>query len=218
MKAIDIQKPILYNQILMSGNKVSESRLKELIAAAMFAALTVIGAQIKIPLPAGVPVTLQTFFVILSGYLLGSFYGPLSQLIYLFAGLIGFPVFAEGGGPAYVLKPTFGYLVGYPLASFVVGKITYGKHVVRDLMSSRFQLGKVTKGRLLLAGMAGILAIFAPGVAYLYFATNYILQVSTPFSVLFTGGFLIFIPGDIIKLTTILIFLSFWTIRENSQN
>lgn len=216
MKPIDIQKPISYNQRLMSKKGASAIRLQSLVAAAMFAALTTIGAQIKIPLPAGVPITLQTFFVILSGYLLGSTYGPLAQGLYLFAGLIGFPVFTEGGGPAYIFKPTFGYLLGYPLASFTVARIVYRRQSASDFRANRYLLGKIKKGRLIVAGVAGVFTIFIPGVLYLYFVTNHILQVPTPFSVLVSSGFFIFLPGDVLKLGAIMIFLSFWAIKSGS--
>ena len=214
MKAIDIQKPISYNQRLMSENTATQNRLKPLVAAALFAALTTIGAQIKIPLPAGVPMTMQTFFVILSGFLLGSSYGPISQMLYVFAGLLGFPIFAEGGGPAYILKPTFGYLLGYPLASFPLPSIVLDGLRSADFMANRYHLGTIARTRLFLAGAAGILAVFIPGVSYLYFATNYILQVAAPFVDLLSAGFLIFIPGDLVKLTAIVMFVSVWAIKK----
>lgn len=197
----------------MSEKRVSHNRTKSLIAAALFAALTAIGAQIRVPLPFGIPITMQTFFVLLSGFLLGSTYGPLSQIFYVCAGLIGFPVFVEGGGLSYLLKPTFGYLLGYPLASYTVAVLVYRKTGWVDLFSSRYFLGTLSKYRLTFAGVGGYLAIFLPGVAYLYLATNYILGVPTAFGVVLTGGFLVFIPGDIIKLSAIILFLSFWAVK-----
>lgn len=89
---------------------------------AMFAALTAIGAFIKIPLPV-VPFTLQIIFVFLAGSLLGSRNGFQSQLVYIGVGLVGLPVFTQGGGITYVLQPTFGYLIGFALAAFIIGFI-----------------------------------------------------------------------------------------------
>ncbi|HOO47090.1 MAG TPA: biotin transporter BioY, partial [Deltaproteobacteria bacterium] len=74
-------------------------------------ALTAAGAFIKIPI-APVPITLQNFFVILSGIILGPKAGALSQIVYIIIGLIGLPVFSGGGGPSYIFKPTFGYILG----------------------------------------------------------------------------------------------------------
>jgi biotin transporter BioY len=92
--------------------------LNKLSLTALFAALTAVGAFIKIPLPY-VPLTLQTLFVMLAANLLGPKYGSLSQGIYLALGLIGLPIFAQGGGPGYIFQPTFGYLVGYPVGAFI---------------------------------------------------------------------------------------------------
>ena len=96
--------------------------LKTLFLVILFAALTALGAYIKIPIQP-VPVTLQVFFALLSGALLGAELGALSQVLYLLAGLLGLPVFAFGGGLTYVLQPTFGYLIGYVLAAYVVGRM-----------------------------------------------------------------------------------------------
>lgn len=90
-----------------------------------FALLTAIGALLRVPLPfTPVPITLQTFFVLLAGALLGSRRGPLSQAAYLTLGAMGLPVFAAG--TAALLGPTGGYLVGFVLASLVVGWLTRG--------------------------------------------------------------------------------------------
>ncbi|XRD23823.1 biotin transporter BioY [Lysinibacillus fusiformis] len=93
-----------------------------LVMIAMFAALTAIGAFIKIPLPI-VPFTLQIVFVFLAGCLLGSRNGLYSQLVYIGVGLVGLPVFTQGGGITYVVQPTFGYLIGFALAAYVIGMI-----------------------------------------------------------------------------------------------
>ena len=88
-----------------------------------FAALTWLGALIRVPLPfTPVPITLQTLFVLLSGALLGKKYGPYSQLVYIAGGCLGLPVFSGGGsGLLYLLGPTGGYFAGFVMASFVTG-------------------------------------------------------------------------------------------------
>src|SRR3712207_1750584 len=100
-------------------------KLKGMIFAALFAALTAACAWFKVPLPfTPVPITLQTLAVLLSGAMLGAYYGALSMIIYLILGAIGLPVFAGGGsGFGSLLGPTGGYLLSYPIASFVVGKM-----------------------------------------------------------------------------------------------
>ena len=102
---------------------MNKTRTKGLILISLFAALTAIGAFIKIPIPY-VPITLQLLFCVYSGILLGARWGLYSQLLYLAIGLIGIPIFTNGGGPSYVLQPTFGYLVGFALCSYIVGRLT----------------------------------------------------------------------------------------------
>ncbi len=93
---------------------------KILAYVALSLALIVVGGFIKIPLP--VPITLQFAIVLLLSLLLGEFCA-LSVAIYILMGLVGMPVFANGGGFAYVLQPTFGYLLGFLIGSFLCGKI-----------------------------------------------------------------------------------------------
>ncbi len=98
---------------------------RNMVLCALFAALIAIGAFIRIPVPY-VPITFQGFFVLLAGFLLGPKYGAASMLIYIAVGLVRIPVFTEGGGIMYVLKPTFGYLIGFAVCAFVVGYVPGG--------------------------------------------------------------------------------------------
>lgn len=82
--------------------------------------LTAMAAGVKLQVGI-VPVTLQTFVVLLSGILLGSKRGAATQIAYIFAGLAGVPWFSSGGGLQYLLSPTFGYLLGFVFAAYVVG-------------------------------------------------------------------------------------------------
>ena len=97
---------------------VTKNRLYLLILCSLFAALCAIGAFIKVPL-AWLPITLQTFFSTLAGLLLGKKWGTVSVVVYLLLGLIGLPIFTQGGGIGYVTKPTLGFLLGLAPATFV---------------------------------------------------------------------------------------------------
>lgn len=110
---------------------MKKDKLKWMIFAAMFAALTAAVAWFKIPLPfTPVPITLQTLLVLLSGAVLGAYYGALAMIIYLLLGAIGLPVFAGGSsGIGVLLGPTGGYLFSYPIAAFVIGKMTKSKKI-----------------------------------------------------------------------------------------
>ena len=114
---------------------MDNKKLKGMVFAALFAALTAAVAWFKIPLPfTPVPITLQTLVVLLSGAMLGSYYGALSMIIYLVVGAIGLPVFAGGSsGVGALLGPTGGYLFSYPIASFVIGKMLEKKSLSKFL-------------------------------------------------------------------------------------
>ncbi len=125
------------------------------LSTTLFAALTVMAARIAIPLPfSPVPVTLQVLAVILSGLVLGSRRGALSQVEYLALGLVGLPVFAGGVGPAALWGPTGGYLLSFPVAAFAAGWV-----------SERLRTGD--KIGILLASLAAIVVIYVGGAAWL---------------------------------------------------
>lgn len=89
---------------------------------ALFTAVISIMAQFSIPLPFGVPLSLQNFAIALTAILLGSQYGTLSIIIYLALGVIGLPVFANfRSGLQSIFSPAGGFLLGYPLMAYLIG-------------------------------------------------------------------------------------------------
>ena len=91
----------------------ARSTVLPLVLTALFAALTAIGAFLRIP--AGeISFTLQVFFTSMAGILLGPWWGAASQVVYVLLGLIGLPIFTEGGGLMYLAKPSCGFLLGLP--------------------------------------------------------------------------------------------------------
>ena len=101
------------------------SRTLQLVHIAMFSALMAIGANISsFLIVGGVPITLQTFFAVLAGILLGSRLGSISMIVYAFIGLAGVPVFAKfSGGLDTLISPTFGFIISYVFVAFFVGLI-----------------------------------------------------------------------------------------------
>lgn len=109
----------------LAGLEVVSSRsARRVLAVVVFAAATALGAYVAVPIPGTqVPVTLQTFFVILSGLLLGPWLGAASQATYIAAGLLGAPIFAGGPGPLALAGPTGGYLLAFPVGAWVAGRL-----------------------------------------------------------------------------------------------
>lgn len=146
-----------------------------------FSLLTALSAQIAIP--AGpVPITAQTFAVLLTGALLGSRLGAAAMIVYLVEGASGLPFFYAGSsGVAYLLGPTGGYLVAFPAAAFITGAFAehgWDKHFFSAV-----------------AAMAiGSVIIMLSGWAWFSYVTN------TPALVAFQVNVLKFIPGDLIKI------------------
>jgi len=164
---------------------VKKTDTNKLILTALFAALTAVGAFIRIPMPF-VPVTMQTMFVSFAGIFLGPFYGAMSQLVYITVGLSGIPVFAQGGGPSYIFQPSFGFLTGFVFASYAMGRI--------------FEALKkeATFKNLFMVSTAGQVVIYAFGLPYLYFINNLYLNKPMPLDkLLYFGTSLFFVSGGI---------------------
>jgi biotin transport system substrate-specific component len=103
-------------------------RTVDLTYVSIFVALMAIGANITSWLPfmriGDVPITLQTFFCVLAGAVLGSRLGALAMTVYALLGLVGAPVFAQfKGGLGVIFSPTFGFIISFILAAYITGKI-----------------------------------------------------------------------------------------------
>lgn len=164
-----------------------KSNLRMLLFAAMFTALTAVGAFIKIPIPPyPVPLTLQTAFVYLCGLLLPPMGAFWAQLTYVLLGLAGIPVFAGGGGVSYVLYPTFGYLLAFLFAAPLLSLL------------ERITLYKGRRLRFALGGVAIILLVQLAGVAYMALISSvYLAQPLSLSRAVYL--FYIFLPLDLLK-------------------
>ncbi|MBI4062779.1 MAG: biotin transporter BioY [Elusimicrobia bacterium] len=145
------------------------------------ASLVAVSAQIAIPLPfTPVPITGQTFSVLLLGMALGPRRGFLALLIYLAAGISGAPVFAQGlAGPAVFLGPRGGYLLGFPLAAYVAGRLGERGWDRKPWTTA-------------LAMALGSAVIFIPGVCWLSFFVGWDKAL--------LAGFYPFLAGDAVKI------------------
>jgi len=140
--------------------------------------LVAVCAKIQIPGTGTVPITLQTFAVVLVGATLGARRGALSLSAYLFEGAVGMPVFAGPiAGAAYFAGPTTGYLVGFVLAAFVVGRLAERgwdrRFAAAICMFAVGHLLILALGGMWLAGQVGLrlaithgVLVFLPGAAW----------------------------------------------------
>ncbi len=127
----------------MSTNHKSPISIRDLCYIALFTALIAVLAQISIPLPGGVPLTLQTFAVPLAGLVLDSKRGTISTVVYVLLGAVGAPVFANfSGGIGIVLGMTGGFIVSFPIMAFLAG-LGFKKSVKSPMLWFWLVLGAV---------------------------------------------------------------------------
>lgn len=168
--------------------KHKEWTIRDLAMGGLFSALIAVGAFLKVTIPVQpVPMhfTLQFFFVLLSAFLLGSRLSLASVCTYLVIGLCGIPIFASGGGPAYLLKPTFGFLLGFAAAGYVTGKVYERRH-------------RNTFPWLLFSASWGLVVMYLSGMVYFYICSNYILHVTVGWKLVFINCFLLTVGQDFI--------------------
>ena len=153
----------------ITSRSTSRSLTQDVAVCGLFTALIAVGAFIKIVIPVGADTmnfTLQWLFVLLAGLLLGSKRAFRSVAVYLITGLIGFPIFARGGGPAYLLRPTFGFLLGFALAAWAIGFLC---EKLRPTKSVTW----------FFTTLAGFVIYYGMGILYFYMITH-LLASQTP--------------------------------------
>ena len=167
--------------------------LRNILLVLGFSTLLALSSRISVPLPwSPVPITGQTFAVLLTGALLGSRLGAITIVAYLAEGAAGLPVFAYGGGIAELLGPTGGYLIGFVPMAFIVGYLCERGWDRRPWSAA-------------LAMLAGNAILYLFGLCW--------LARFVPSGSLLSAGLIPFIPGDLTKLVVATIALpSGWAI------
>ncbi|MBQ6296555.1 MAG: biotin transporter BioY [Selenomonadaceae bacterium] len=155
---------------------------RELVFAGLFAALITLGTFIRIPIGADF-YTLQFLFTLLAGLVLGEKLGAFAVGMYVLMGLIGLPVFASGGGIAYLFKPTFGYLAGFIIQAWFCGRFS------RNLSDVNFK-------NILCVNLIGMLIVYVIGMSWMYIVSNYVLDAPLTLWVLFIDSFVLQVLPD----------------------
>lgn len=161
-------------------------KTKQLTLCALFTVLYVITSKIVIPIGI-IPITLQTLTVILAGVLLQPKLIFISYGLFLIMGLIGLPVFASGGGISYVLQPSFGFLLSFPVAASVISickRVFHLQHVY-----SLFPFA-----------MIALCIIYLIGCTYMYGILNFYMGTQKDFSTILSMGAIPFLLSDTISI------------------
>lgn len=179
--ALPTTRPVLADSFVKARSLWTDIALVG--AGALLVALL---AQVTIPLPV-IPITGQTLGVIVVGAALGSKRGALALFTYMVIGLLGAPVFAEfKGGPASVLTPSFGFILGFIPSAYVAG-----------WMAER---AWDRKALLAFAGFVAASAIpFLTGVPYMAMILNVVMERGMDTMAVLNAGLIPFIPGGIVK-------------------
>ena len=160
--------------------------LRRKMLVSLFAALICISSILIFPI-GPVPVTLQVFFIVLTGAVLGPKMGALSVVIWIMLGTFGLPVFAGGkAGPMVLLGPTGGYLPGFTLCAWIVGALT------EKQTGSRLCIG--------LAMVAGLAVAYAVGLAGFMASFAFFLQKPMSVQQALTIAVYPFIAFDLVKI------------------
>ena len=178
---------------------MKKNTVKDLCMIAVFAAIISIVGQFSIPLPGGVPMTLQTLIIALAGAILGSRKGFWSTLVYILIGAIGVPVYAGWtGGVGALMGMTGGFLVSFPLIGLFTG---LGDEIGVRLSASAGPVGrKVISGAGLLIGvLVGYAVNYAVGSLWFMAVAQANLVTAL------TACVIPFIPTSILKAVLVLI-------------
>ena len=162
---------------------MNKLKIKDITMMAIFLALLIVASKISFNI-GPIPVTLQTLALALIGFILGPYKGIMVIITYLVMGIIGIPVFSQGGGFDYVFKPSFGYIIGFIPMVFLIG---FGRNFQNKSVKYLF-------------GMLGLIIDYLIGVIYMYLIMKYYLHISKDVLALINAGVLPFIIKDTLSM------------------
>ncbi len=190
--AVIASSPTLFTAVTTQA-RTGASTTVRVASVVLLAGMTAAAAQISVPLPfTQVPFTFQPMVVLLGGLALGARLGASAQVLYLMAGIAGLPVFAASAtlpqGILRLIGPTGGYLLSYPVAAFLVGRLAE-RGLDRKYLTS------------VLAMLAGLAVIYAAGASMLALVTRPVsASAGAAFQNAVLMGVVPFIAADLVKL------------------
>lgn len=156
-----------------------------LTLSALFCTLICAGSFIRIPMPNMMPITFQTFFVLLAGLVLPIKASILAAVTYMALGFVGLPIFSGGGGLGYVLMPNFGFIIGFLIAA-----------VMMSVLTEKLNTRKLWQ--YIVISLLGVTVIYIIGILYFAFITNVYNNNDYSWIWFIQTVFLPFIPKEII--------------------
>lgn len=161
-------------------------QIRDMTLISLFAVLSIVGAKISLPILA-IPFTFQFIISLLTGIVLGARRALLAQGLYLLMGLVGLPVFAKGGGLAYIFEPSFGYLIGMALGAGLVG-----------FFADRFDPNRsgIAVWKLIPVHFLALAVVYGVGVSYLFLIKNFYAGQSLTFIKAIQFGMIPFLIND----------------------
>lgn len=159
---------------------------RKITLMALMLAILIICSQLAIPLGL-VPITLQTFAVLIIGLLLPPKHASTTMLIYLVIGLVGLPVFSGGsGGLGSFLSPSFGFAIAFIPTTYFLSSFVRKYNVEKT-------------STLFVAVSLSTVILYTIGLLYMFIIFTKVLEIETGFTHLLQVGMIPFIPGDILK-------------------
>ena len=183
------------NSMTSQNNVRSKITTLEICQIGVFTAIISVLSQLSIPMPAGVPMTLQTLIIPLAGIVIGRRNGTYSTLLYLLIGALGVPVFSSfSGGLGVLLGMTGGFLISFPVLSYSAG--------LGDILGQRFARNHDEKKALYYIPLVASLLIGAT-INYVFGTIWFMIATGSDFVYSFTACVVPFIPTSLLKIVIV---------------
>lgn len=163
-----------------------ESKTKNLIQISLAIALISVGALVKIPIVT-LPITLQPFMVYIIAFSLNKKKSTTAIILYTVLGLIGIPIFANGGGIGYIFQPSFGFILGFILVTLIAGTIL--EHVKSTKVSTYIITGLICE-----------VFLYIIGITYMHIILKYHMHADKSVGTLIYLYCLPYLPSDILSV------------------
>lgn len=175
------------------STEIQRTAIKDLCFISVFCAIICVLSQLSIPMPAGVPMTLQTLIIPIAGIVLGKRRGTYATLLYLLIGTVGIPVFSGfKGGIGIIFGLTGGFLISFPILSYTAG---LGDEIAANVLRKQGRKSPHIYFTILV-----LCLVIGATINYVFGTIWFMLFSKSTFIAGFTACVLPFIPTSIVKI------------------